>query len=80
MKLCIDADFLGSLPSRSREGAWIEIIFCLHVSGKCYSRSREGAWIEIADSTTYLTGAQSRSREGAWIEISSNSLPHFVHF
>ena len=34
--------------SRSREGAWIEIVNGASALGASYSRSREGAWIEIA--------------------------------
>ncbi len=33
--------------SRSREGAWIEILNDVEVSKTDSSRSREGAWIEI---------------------------------
>ena len=33
--------------SRSREGAWIEIIYKLSINGTTGGRSREGAWIEI---------------------------------
>ena len=32
---------------RSREGAWIEIIYKLSIKGTTGGRSREGAWIEI---------------------------------
>ena len=34
--------------SRSREGAWIEIMTLRPTSRRSGSRSREGAWIEIA--------------------------------
>ena len=34
-------------PSRSREGAWIEILKKQTGKNACMCRSREGAWIEI---------------------------------
>ena len=33
---------------RSREGAWIEILFQGTINVLCERRSREGAWIEIS--------------------------------
>ena len=32
---------------RSREGAWIEILYFINAFFSAASRSREGAWIEI---------------------------------
>ena len=37
--------------SRSREGAWIEILPLYNVLSTAQRRSREGAWIEIAHCT-----------------------------
>ena len=36
-----------TVPSRSREGAWIEIEDIFKLGFVTISRSREGAWIEI---------------------------------
>ena len=36
------------VPGRSREGAWIEILYHENLRAYVYRRSREGAWIEIA--------------------------------
>ena len=55
--------------SRSREGAWIEILTLRRSGNSAYCRSREGAWIEIARALNEAQTAFGRSREGAWIEI-----------
>ena len=36
-----------TIPCRSREGAWIEIIADAEYTAILVCRSREGAWIEI---------------------------------
>ncbi len=36
-----------TVQSRSREGAWIEIVIAFAASASAAGRSREGAWIEI---------------------------------
>ena len=58
------------LHSRSREGAWIEIVREPRKDYHRKSRSREGAWIEMALKPLWRLILLSRSREGAWIEIS----------
>ena len=55
--------------SRSREGAWIEIVEDAAKVEEALSRSREGAWIEIQQPARYAHTVPRRSREGAWIEI-----------
>ena len=57
------------IPGRSREGAWIEILYHENLRAYVYRRSREGAWIEITHYTGRKAAAGCRSREGAWIEI-----------
>ena len=44
----IDTDILSTIKSRSREGAWIEILLTFFIFYELLSRSREGAWIEIS--------------------------------
>ena len=39
---------MSNKTSRSREGAWIEILKKQTGKNACMCRSREGAWIEIA--------------------------------
>ena len=39
--------FITLTYSRSRKGAWIEILFSPHTQSAVIGRSRKGAWIEI---------------------------------
>ena len=56
--------------SRSREGAWIEIVGVVFILKLAKSgRSREGAWIEMESLGVNSWLQSCRSREGAWIEI-----------
>ena len=61
--------YIGTFISRSREGAWIEILYRAGCFSVEKSRSREGAWIEIVGYLCIFGRCKSRSREGAWIEI-----------
>ena len=54
---------------RSREGAWIEILFGVDGVNLLEGRSREGAWIEINRGAIERQWLTCRSREGAWIEM-----------
>ena len=66
--------------SRSREGAWIEIVPRGASNLKDMRRSREGAWIEIMSAAKRWQNGRSRSREGAWIEMKSDvTSPHRPH-
>ena len=56
-------------PSRSREGAWIEIVYWSFRFIAQARRSREGAWIEMTSPALFRRSIIGRSREGAWIEI-----------
>ena len=47
MKYAYPEKCLAVRKSRSREGAWIEIVTINGAKYKIPSRSREGAWIEI---------------------------------
>ena len=55
--------------SRSRKGAWIEIIIGGALSNSAARRSRKGAWIEMVLLIPTLVCNVRRSRKGAWIEI-----------
>ena len=56
--------WLLNLISRSREGAWIEMVCFLKLRSDVYCRSREGAWIEMALSSALLdTRAVAPARE-----------------
>ena len=50
------------LQSRSREGAWIEILKIYNLSKATAGRSREGAWIEITKPINPLSGVRSLPR------------------
>ena len=61
--------------SRSREGAWIEMICTGLYLLISVSRSRKGAWIEIAKELKRMDlENERRSRKGAWIEILISSI------
>ena len=47
LKLILSMTITKTLCGRSREGAWIEILFKEKGNTKHCGRSREGAWIEI---------------------------------
>ena len=55
MKYVTRQDFMNAPPSRSREGAWIEIPLARGASPATGGRSREGAWIEILEVKTVRT-------------------------
>ena len=59
----------GCQMSRSRKGAWIEMLKRSSTHKMYYCRSRKGAWIEIVSCSNTLRQSGSRSRKGAWIEI-----------
>ena len=51
-----------SAHSRSREGAWIEILAVEAEAAAAFGRSREGAWIEIVPVPVMLVLARSLPR------------------
>ena len=65
--------------SRSREGAWIEILYASDIFLSLASRSREGAWIEIIVHPDHypmtLTVAPVRER-GLKYQDTSKRSPH----
>ena len=66
---CVKLFIVIKQTSRSREGAWIEIVDDAPYRRPDYGRSREGAWIEISLIDNGINTPSCRSREGAWIEI-----------
>ena len=60
--------------SRSRKGAWIEILRTIAEGVGTVGRSRKGAWIEINDGFNKYGAIDCRSRKGAWIEIDTEKL------
>ena len=65
----------GHTISRSREGAWIEILSTACSPKKANGRSREGAWIEIHGlKTTFDSGYVAPVRERGLKSLKSGNL------
>ena len=62
-------NFMKQSKSRSRKGAWIEILKLCTLQRLKRGRSRKGAWIEIMSLVCSVFVSFGRSRKGAWIEI-----------